>query len=89
MQAQKALQTDRPHLTSRRTPFDYRTMQPKATARPAEVEARLKQQPELENLFKAMGLRLADFPQRDKNNAGATFLDQLPKLKDSKVRQPG
>ena len=64
-------------------------MQPKATARPAVVEARLKQQPELENLFKAMGLRLADFPQRDQNNAGAIFLDQLPKLKDSKVRQLG
>ena len=60
LQAQKALQTGRPHLTNRRRTFDYWSMRPKAPARTAELEALLKKQPELENLFKAMGLRLAN-----------------------------
>ena len=48
----------------------------------------LKQQPELDNLFKVMALRLSDFPRRDSNSVDATLLDQLPKLRDPKVRHP-
>lgn len=89
LQAQKALQTGGPHLTRRRSTFDYRSMRPKAPARSAEVEAWLQQQPELENLFKAMALRLANYPCRDRNNVDATLLEQLPKLRDPKVRHCG
>ena len=48
----------------------------------------LKQQLELD-LFKAMVLRLANFPRRDISNVDATLLDRLQKLRDSKVRHPG
>ena len=86
LQAQKALETGVPHLIKRRTTIDYRSMRPRASNRTAEVAARLKQQPELEYLFKAMALRLANYPQRDRKNLDATLLDQLPKLRDHRVR---
>ena len=86
LQAQKALQTGQPHLTSRHCKMDYGALRPRASGRTAEEAALLQRQPELENLFRAMALHLADYPEQDKSNPA--LLDELPKLKDPKVCRP-
>ena len=68
--------------------MDYGFLRPRASGRTAEEAALLQRQPELENLFRAMALHLADYPERDKSNPDGTLLDELPKLKDPKVCQP-
>ena len=88
LQAQKALQTGGPDLcsSSRYPRLDYQSLRPRASNCTAEEATLPEHQPKLENLFKAVALRLAHYPRRDKSNPAATLLDELPKLKDPKVR---
>lgn len=68
--------------------MDYGSLRPRVSGRTAEVAALLQRQPELEHLFRAMALHLADYPERDKSNPDGTSLEELPKLNDPMVCQP-
>ena len=74
-------------MTIRGEEVDYRSFHQGDTVRELSDTERelLQQQPELQQLYKAVCLMLAGYPQRDRRDPEATLLARLPKLRYSKV----
>ena len=89
MQAQKALKSGLPHMTIRGADVDYRSFHQDSLNRLGSLSDTerelLQQQPELQQLYKAVCLMLAGYPTRNPQDPEATLLARLPKLSYPKV----